>query len=183
MSRVRCYHGNFNISMSKNYFIFNIPCPRLEYFYSKIFYNFPSQKFFVNIFSVETWSLHMQSYTWIHILRSFMSKFYICMCWSIHTQLWQLTKTSSSPHGFVIGLKVGTHCWASWMAWSFGSCLILAFKEGRGIIVCWCHWSHPFYSRSLRHNNKKSGVAESPYQGMIDTGWWLFQICMSSHLV
>jgi hypothetical protein len=32
----------------------NIPCPRLEYFYSKRFYNFPSQKFFVNVISVET---------------------------------------------------------------------------------------------------------------------------------
>ncbi len=96
---------------------------------------------------------------------------------------WQPTKTSSSLHGLVIGLKAGTHWWASWMAWSFRACLILAFKERRGIIVCWCHWSHPFYSRSLRHNNQKLGVAESLYQGMIDTGWWLFQICMSSHLV
>jgi hypothetical protein len=87
MSRVKCYHGNFNISMSKNNFIFNIPCPKLEYFYSKRFYNFPSQKFFVNVISVETWSLHVQNYTWIHMLRSCMSKFYICMCWSIHTQL------------------------------------------------------------------------------------------------
>jgi hypothetical protein len=102
MSRVRCYHGNFNILLSKNYFIINIPCPKLEYFYSKRFYNFLSQKFFVywkkyffpkfqhflnNVISVETWSLHMQNSTWTHMLRSCMSKFYICMCWSIHTQL------------------------------------------------------------------------------------------------
>lgn len=102
MSRVTCYHGKFNISMSKNYFIFNIPCLRLEYFYSKTFYNFSSQRFFVywkeyffpkfqhfwnNVINVETWSLHMQNYTWIHMLRSYMCKFYICMCWSMHTQL------------------------------------------------------------------------------------------------
>jgi len=102
MSRARCYHGKFNISMSKKYFIFNIPCLRLEYFYSKRFYNFPSEKFFVywkkkkipkfqhfwnNVINVETWSLHMQTYTWIHMLRSYMCKFYRCMCWCTHTQL------------------------------------------------------------------------------------------------
>jgi hypothetical protein len=92
---------HFNV---QELFYFNIPCPRLEYFYLKRFYNFPSRKFLVywkkyffpkfqhfwnNVISVETWSLHMQNYTWIHMLRSCMSKFYICMCWSIHTQLYE----------------------------------------------------------------------------------------------
>jgi hypothetical protein len=45
------------------------------------------QHFWNNVISVETWSLHMQNCTWIHMLRSCMSKFYKCMCWSIHTQL------------------------------------------------------------------------------------------------
>jgi hypothetical protein len=75
---------DWNILILKDFIIF---LHKSSLFIEKnmFFQNF--KHFWDNVISVETWNLHMQKYTWIHMLRSCMSKFYICMCWSIHTQL------------------------------------------------------------------------------------------------